>query len=400
MFVGEAGLGFGGGPRGGRVLRVSGGKTEVVAEGFAQPLNGLVVHEDRIYVSEGGAGRITSIDLDGQNPTPIVEGMPGPGNYHTNTAVVGPDGRLYFTQGAMTNMGIVGLDAYEMGWLRRLPHAHDVPGLDMVLTGVNVTTNNPLPEIAEETVATGAFSPFGTATGPGQVVPAGTPPTAAVMRCNPDGSELELVAWGVRNGYGIGFLPDGRLIVIDQGADDRGSRPIGNAPDLVWEIQPDRWYGWPDFVGGIPVTDPQFKPERGPALTFLLANHDSLPAPEKALYRFEPHAAAVKFAVVPESIGKHAGKLLVALFGDEAPMTAPAGSPKVGRSLALLDPATWTRQTLVMGAPLSRPIDVAFKPGDEAAYVLDFGHFEMSVQGVVATAGTGKVYRWGGWARA
>ena len=38
----------------------------------------------------------------------------------------------------MTNTGIVGLDAYEMGWLKRLPHAHDLPGYDISLTGVNV----------------------------------------------------------------------------------------------------------------------------------------------------------------------------------------------------------------------------------------------------------------------
>src|SRR5579859_6958524 len=173
MYVAESGLGFGGGPRGGRVFRIVNGSPQLVADGFAQPVNGLLLHQDKLYVSEGGAGRITRLDTDGGNRTAIVEGMPGPGNYHTNMAVVGPDGKLYFSQGSMTNMGIVGLDAYEMGWLRRLPHAHDIPGHDLVLTGLNVTTNNPLPEFPEETVSTGAFSPFGSPTRPGQRVPAG-----------------------------------------------------------------------------------------------------------------------------------------------------------------------------------------------------------------------------------
>ena len=57
------------------------------------------------------------------------------------------------------------------------------------------------------------------------------------MRCNPDGSGLELVAWGLRNAYGLGFLPDGRLLATDQGADDRGSRPVGNAPDMLFEVR-------------------------------------------------------------------------------------------------------------------------------------------------------------------
>jgi hypothetical protein len=58
-------------------------------------------------------------------------------------AVVGPDGKLYFSQGSLTNLGIVGLDAYAIGWLRRLPHGHDVPGYAVTLAGVNVTTPDP-----------------------------------------------------------------------------------------------------------------------------------------------------------------------------------------------------------------------------------------------------------------
>lgn len=46
--------------------------------------------------------------------------------YGAYLVAFGPDGKLYFSQGAMTNTGIVGLDAYELGWLRRLPHAHDI----------------------------------------------------------------------------------------------------------------------------------------------------------------------------------------------------------------------------------------------------------------------------------
>ena len=64
---------------------------------------------------------------------------------------------------------------------------------------------------------------------------------AAVMRCNLDGSGLELVAWGFRNAYGLGFLPDGRLLAADQGVDDRGSRPLGNAPDLFHEVKARAW---------------------------------------------------------------------------------------------------------------------------------------------------------------
>src|SRR5689334_10027786 len=83
-------------------------------------------------------------------------------------------------------------------------------------------------------------------------------------------------------------------LAVDQGADDRGSRPVGNVPDLLFEVRPGAWYGWPDFIGGKPITDEQFLPTRGPAPTFVLANHDDFPAPEQPLLRFPPHVAAVK----------------------------------------------------------------------------------------------------------
>lgn len=304
----------------------------------------------------------------------------------------GPDGKLYFSQGAMTNTGIIGLDAYELGWLRRLPHAHDIPGYDLVLAGVNVETVNPLVDDPAAQVSTGAFVPFGTSTMASQRIPAEVPCTAAVMRCNPDGSELELVAWGLRNAFGLGFLPDGRLLAVDQGADDRGSRPVGNVPDLLYEVRQGAWYGWPDFIGGVPITAAQFQPTRGPAPTMVLANHQELPAPEQPLLRFPPHVAAVKFAVAPPEAGPWAGQVFIALFGDEAPMTAPLG-PRVGRSIARIDPRDWSLHPVVQGS-LARPIDVRFGDGGRSLYIVDFGLFEMlAEQGVSAVPQSGKLWR-------
>jgi glucose/arabinose dehydrogenase len=115
-----------------------------------------VFHEGSLYVSEGGhPGRISRIDTDGHQ-TVILDNLPGPGNYHTNMVAFGPEGKLYFSQGAMTNTGIVGLDAYELGWLRRLPHACDLPGNEVVLTGVNIETANPLENASEARTRTGA----------------------------------------------------------------------------------------------------------------------------------------------------------------------------------------------------------------------------------------------------
>ena len=395
VYVAESGLPFGGAPPGGRIWRLEAdGSRTLLAEKLHQPVNGLTFYQGSLYISEGGhpggTGRISRLDSDGQL-TIILDNLPGPGNYHTNMVVFGPDGKLYFSQGSMTNTGYVGLDAYELGWLRLLPHAHDIPGYTIELAGVNLETDNPLSKEPGARVRTGAFAAFGHTNEPGTRMEGQVPCTAAVMRCNPDGSELELVAWGLRNAYGLGFLPDGRLLAVDQGADDRGTRPVGNIPDLLFEVRPGAWYGWPDFIADVSITDPAYTPERGPAPVFALSNHHELPPPEKALLRFPAHAAAVKFGVAPAS-SRWAGQLFIALFGDEAPMTAPAGLPKAGRSVARIDPADWSLHTIIE-SPLARPIDVQFHPGNGALYMLDFGNFEMHAQrGVVAEPRSGRIW--------
>ncbi len=394
FYIAESGLPFGGAPLGGRVWRSESSlRRRLLVENLRPPVNGLTLHDGELFVSEGGyPARISRFDLDGRLQAVILDKLPGPGNYHTNMVAFGPDGKLYFSQGAMTNTGIIGLDAYELGWLRRLPHGHDLPGYDIVLSGVNIETPNPLSEEEDARTQTGAFVPFGVRTERGQRIAAQLPCTAAVMRCNPDGSDLELVAWGLRNAYGLGFLPDGRLLAVDQGADDRGSRPAGNVPDLLFEVREGGWYGWPDFIGNDPITATRYRPERGDQPTFLLANHDELPEPEKPLVRFPPHTAAVKFDVAPESTPHWAGQLFVALFGDEVPMTAPSG-PKVGRSVVRVDPADWSLHSFVQDG-LLRPIDVRFSPSESALYILDFGAFVMLDKGdVSAEANSGKLWR-------
>jgi glucose/arabinose dehydrogenase len=393
LYLAEAGLPFGGARPGGRIWRLTpDGRRSLLAADLRPPVNGLTFHDGALYVSEGGhPGRISRFERD-RGQTVLLDHLPGPGNYHVNMVAFGPDGKLYFSQGAMTNTGIVGLDAYELGWLRRLPHAHDLPGQDIVLTGVNVETEDPLTDTPREPTQTGAFVPFGTRTRPGQRIAAQLPCTASIMRCDPNGSNLELVAWGLRNAYALGFLPDGRFLAIDQGADDRGSRPVGNAPDLLFEVRQGSWYGWPDFIGAEPITDSRFIPERGPAPSFVLANHDALPPPERPLLRFDPHVGAVKFSVVPGKADVQADSLIVALFGDERPITAPPG-PRAGRAVARVDLRSWTVHAII-GEPLVRPIDVGFHPSTGELYVLDFGSFEVDARrGVIADPESGVLWR-------
>lgn len=388
--VAESGLPLDGAPAGGRVWRVySDERRDCLADGLRAPVTGLVHYKGAFYISEGGnPGRITRLFPDGRRQV-VLDGLPGFGNYHTNTVAIGPDEKIYFGQGAHTNSGIIGADSLDLAWLGRVPHDPDVPGLDVRLTGWNTETVDASFANGGSSVVTGAFAAYGQPTSPGQVVRGRTPCTAAVMRAGLDGAELELVAWGIRNAFGLGFLPDGRLLATDQGMDQRGSRPVCTVPECMFEIKKDSWYGWPDFVGGDPVTDPKFRAPGAPPVSFLLANHDELPPPERPLTVFPANSAATKFDVIPAAPSMPL-RLIVALFGDEKPMTSASG-PRAGRCLAQVNTADWSVRLFGQGC-FARPIDVRFSPIDGRLYVLDFGEFEMGLQGrVMAHRRTGKL---------
>jgi glucose/arabinose dehydrogenase len=382
LWIAESGLPFGGAPPGGRVLR----GTTVIADGLRAPVNGLLWHEGGWIISEGGRpGRLSRLEVGGARTT-LLDDLPGFGDYQTSMAVRGPDGKLYFGQGASTNMGVVGLDSYDIGWLKQLPREADLPGLDIVVSDATFETADPR-EPGKQAL-TGVFTPFGTLGGERRI--AGRMPcTAAVLRCNPDGTELELFAWGLRNAFGLLFLPDGRLLATDQGADERGSRPVGNAPDLLYDVKPGYWYGFPDFVGGTPVSDPRFRPSRGAAPQPVLLNHAELPPLAKPLFEFPVNSSATKLDLIPADAPRYGGQLLVCLFGDERPLTGPPGR-KAGRALARLDLADGSLHRIDLG-PLHRPIDVRVHDG--SVYVLDFGEFEMAPGRVDAVAGSGAVHR-------
>ncbi|HVW98185.1 MAG TPA: hypothetical protein VHA56_19610 [Mucilaginibacter sp.] len=391
-YVAESGLPWDGAPGGGKVYQIGQDNTKkLLADNLRHPVNGLCWHEGGLIVSEGGyPGRISKIDTSGTRKT-LLDNLPGMGNYHTNMVAVGPDGKFYFSQGALTNLGVIGLDAYQLGWLGHLPHNCDNPGYPITLVGQSFETPDPLSPEKDRKAHTGAFSEFGKAHAPGTRIGPALPCTAAVMRCNPDGSGLELVAWGIRNAYGLCFLPDGRLIATDQGSDDRGSRPIGHVSELMFEVKQGAWYGWPDFIGGVPVTDERFLPSRGPALDFVLSNHDELPEPEKPVLVLPANSAATKFDALPATHAKYPGQLILALFGDEKPMTAPPGF-KVGRNISRIDPADWSHHPLP-DLGLDRPIDVKYNPQDDSVWIVDFGKFEMSATGVEAEKESGKVWK-------
>jgi glucose/arabinose dehydrogenase len=407
-YVTESGYSYGEDFTEPRLLRINpDGSHTVVAKGAHPPWTGSVFHQGAFYVAEGGeegGGRIVRITPDG-TLTPLVSGLPSLGDHHTNGPAIGPDGALYFSVGTATNAGVVGTDNADMGWLHRAADFHDIPCRDITLRGLNFTTPNPLTPDPNDQVTTGAFVPFGTATKPDQVIRGRVPCSGAIFRLAPGATSPELVAWGFRNPYGLGFSPEGRLYVTENGHDVRGSRPVFGAGDYLWAVEPGRWYGFPDFVGGRPVNQEWFKPpKQDQPPQFLLAEHPA--QPPKPVAFFGVHSSSNGFDFSRGGAFGQGGQAFVAQFGDQSPDTGKVMSP-VGYKVVRVDVATGVIQDFAAnkdkgsGGPathlrtggLERPISVRFDPDNAALYVVDFGVMTVTEKGIQPYKATGVLWR-------
>jgi len=345
--------------------------------------------------------RVVRIEPDGSRQT-IVDGLPGRGDHQTNHPAVGPDGLVYFGVGSATNSGVVGSDNAAYGWLKDNPDTHDVPARDVVLAGRNYDDRDVLGDLSR-TVRTGAYVPFGTETVAGQVIPGDVKASGAILRCRPDGTELEVVAWGLRNPYGLAFGPDGRLFATEHGMDARSKRQILGDFDDLYEIEHGRWYGWPDFASGIRLDDARWG-DGGQGREPVLAEFPEADPP-KPVVSFKPHAAANGIAISPGGSFGFGGQAFVALFGDLAPITTPRLGTPVGFRVVRVD---MDRREIVdfavnrIQGPASklphdgfeRPSHCAFGP-DGALYVTDFGEIDIAPEkgGIRVQAGSGSLWR-------
>jgi glucose/arabinose dehydrogenase len=233
-------------------------------------------------------------------------------------------------------------------------------------------------------VKTFAFQPFGKTPPDNGALRGTTKASGTILRMNLDGSNLEVYAWGLRNPFGVLWGPDKELYASDNGYDERGSRPIAHAPDCLWRIKQGAWYGFPDYAGGIPVTDARFRPEHGPAPKFLLRDH---PPVEKPVLALTHHVGASKMDFSRNATFGFKGHLFLALVGDMNPITG-AHEERSGFEVARIDPESRKAETFfkakksalgpkgmeyVATAGPRRPVDVQFSPDGNALYVVDVG---------------------------
>lgn len=358
-----------------RVIRISNGSFDVIAEGFRVPITGINIRNRDIYVSS--RGEISILKPDGSRQE-IIRGLPGFGDYSNNRVTFSPDGKIYFGLGTYTNSGVVGLDN---DWVFERPHLQDYPGSFILINGINYETENTLIP-AEKTTLTGAFKPFGVPnTRPIEVIEGRLKASGSILRANPDGTDLELVAWGLRNPVQLNYDSFNQLYISNQGCENRGSRPIANALDEIQLLSPGAWYGWPDYTGGIPVNQSRFTPEGGEIPALLLASIPSVPPSPVAVFPSVSHIMGFDFNKNP-AFGP-VGEAYVAEFGQIRYRTSgELIRSGYGHRISKVDVIYGQVSTFAINktgfpalAPfeggLGRPTDVRFGP-DGAMYVSDF----------------------------
>jgi hypothetical protein len=407
LYVIEAGYSYGEVWETPKLLKVEpDGKTTLAATGSKNgPWTGITWFDGAFYIAEGGqmeGGRILKVTKDG-NIIALVSNLPSFGDHHTNGPIV-KDGYIYFAQGVATNSGVVGKDNAEFGWLFRKKDFHDIPCQDITLTGRNYTSQNVLTDVPNDEISTGAFVPFGTSTQSGQVIKGALPCTGSIMRVPLTGGNIELVSWGFRNPFGLAVSPDGRLFVTENGFDERGSRPVWGAGDVLWEIKDGLWYGWPDFSAGKPIqNDEEFKAPGKSKVKSLLQKYPNTPPKPAAI--FGVHSSSNGFDFSRNSAFGYEGEAFVAQFGDMAgagKVLYPVGfkvvrvnvETGVVRDFAVNKgkrngPASWLKK-----GGLERPVAAKFNRSGSSLYVVDFGIMRTTKKdGVQPQSATGMIWK-------
>lgn len=385
-----------------RLLRLEGGRFTTLASSRNGPWTGIAYHGGNFYIAEGGhaeGGRILRVAADGKT-TVLADKLPNLGDHHVNGPAVGRDGYLYFGEGTATNSGVVGRDNAELGWLKRHPKFHDVPCRDVTLAGINFESESAL---AEGKAMTGAYLPYGTASTAQQTITGQLPCSGAVLRVPLQGGKLELVAWGLRNPYGLAFAPDGVLYATENAYDERGSRPVFGAGDVLWRIERGAWYGWPDYAEGRPIDSGYFDPPGGPALRRLLAAHPS--KPPDPIARFAVHSSSNGFDFSRSARFGYVGQAFVAQFGDQAPKVGKTLNP-VGFKVIRVDVKTGVSHDFAVNpgdqngpasklgsGGLERPVSARFSRDGDELYVVDFGVMTVSEEGFVPVENSGVLWR-------
>jgi glucose/arabinose dehydrogenase len=187
------------------------------------------------------------------------------------------------------------------------------------------------------------------------------PRRATMMRFNPDGTQGEIYATGLRNSVGFDWAPwDGALYATENGRDRLGD---DFPPDELNRIERGGFYGWP-YVNGYNVPDPDLGP----------GHEDMLARATPPVHGFRAHNAplGIVFLRSPKRPPAFERSAIVALHGSWN-RSVPDGYKLVWltwRDDGVIEERDFLTGFLSTSGVIGRPAGVAEGP-DGAVYVAD-----------------------------
>lgn len=242
----------------------SDGKSKLLLVGSKKNITALAYYNNFIYYTAENSLFRNSIKEKKQ--TEIMNDLPNYGDYNESKLMI-KDDNLYISIGAATNSGIVGSDN---SFTKENPLFHDFSPFTIAINSENTGK-----------FKTGAFMPLNTKNIINQNIPAQFPGNSSIISYNIKTGQRKTFAWGLRNITGMDFNSKGKIYASVGGMENRGVRPIIGDSDYIFEIENNKWYGFPDYSGGDPITSPKFKGKNNETIQFILTNPPSTnpPAP-------------------------------------------------------------------------------------------------------------------------
>ena len=220
------------------------GREEILLQDKALKIENVVIYKNKLYFIS--KSNLYKYDLENKNLKSILENIPCEGKYLDRNLII-KDSKILLSIGTVTNSGVA---SYENDYsLDKIPY--DKSSMDITLNGFNYGEKK-----------TGAFMPYGNSSEEGQRIRAEKLANACVVEINLDDNKVSLYASGIRNIKGWDLDSEGKLIGIVGGMENTGERPINRDFDYLYKIDKGKWYGWPDFSGGDPISSPRFKGEK------------------------------------------------------------------------------------------------------------------------------------------
>lgn len=228
------------------------GREETLLQDKSLKIENIAFYENKLYFTS--KANLYKYDLENKNLKSILESIPCEGKYIDRNLII-KDSKLLLSIGSATNSGIASYD--DKYSLDEIPY--DKSSIDITLNGFNYGENK-----------TGAFMPYGKSGEEGQKIKAENLPNACVVQINLGDNKPSLYASGIRNIKGWDLDSEGDLFGIVGGMENIGERPINRDFDYLYKIDKGKWYGWPDFSGGDPISSSRFKGEK--IVPALIAN--------------------------------------------------------------------------------------------------------------------------------